>query len=66
MFLKIIHKSEASICAVTKKEVVLNRLEDLLALNICAQNFSVPKIIMESFKIEQKVEQRIKSLTTSL
>ena len=32
---------------------ILNRLEDLLALNICAQNFSVSEIKMEGFKIEQ-------------
>ena len=54
MFLKVIHKSEASvICVVIRKEVILNRLEDLLALNICAQNFSMSEIIVEGFKIEQ-------------
>ena len=31
----------------------MNRLEDLLALNICAQNFSVSEIVMEGFKIDQ-------------
>ena len=69
MFLKIIHKSEASylsVCVVIRKEVVLNRLEDLLALSICTQNFLVPDIIMEGFKIEQKAEQSVRSLTTSL
>ena len=41
------------ICVVTRNEVIMNPLEDLLALNICAQNFSVSEIIMEGFKIDQ-------------
>ena len=35
----------------------MNRLEDLLALSICAQYFLVPEIVLEGFKIEQKAEQ---------
>ena len=55
MFLKIIHKSEASfVCVLIRKEVILNRLEDPFALNVCAQNFSMSEIIVEGFKIEQK------------
>ena len=51
MFFKVIHKQV--ICVVIKKEVILNWLEDLLALNICAQNLWVSEIIVEGFKIEQ-------------
>ena len=47
----------SKLSVVIREEVVLNRLKDLLACNICAQDFSVPEIIMEGFKIEQKVEQ---------
>ena len=59
MLLKIILKSEsiyqteAIYLCYTKNEVIMNRLEDLLALNICAQNFSVSEIVMEDFKIDQ-------------
>ena len=41
----------------SEKKYVLNRLEDLLARNICAQNFSVSEIIMKGFRVEQKAEQ---------
>ena len=59
MLLKIILKSEAIYQSdaiylfVTRNEVIMNPLEDLLALNICAQNFSVSEIIMAGFKIDQ-------------
>ena len=47
----------SKLSVVNREEVVLNRLEDLLACNICAQDFSVSEIIMKGFKIEQKVEK---------
>ena len=54
MFLKIIHKSKASfICILIRKEVILNLLEYLLALNVCVQNLPMSEIIVEDFKIEQ-------------
>ena len=40
-------------CVVIRKEVILNRFEDPLELNICAQNFSASKTVMGGFKIEQ-------------
>ena len=56
MFLKVRKLStnqKQVVCVDNRKEVILNRLEDLLALNICAQNVSVSEIIMEDLKIEQ-------------
>ena len=51
---KLFTNQKQAICVVIRKEVVPNRLEDLLALsNIYAQNFSVSEIIMEGFKTEQ-------------
>ena len=48
IFLRIINNSEPSYqCC------YLNRLEDLLALSICVQNFSVSEILVEGFKTEQ-------------
>lgn len=35
----------------------MNRLEDLLALSICAQCFLVTDIVLEGFGTEQKLEQ---------
>ena len=45
--------SQKQVISVAIRKVILNWLEDLLALNICAQGFSMAEIIMESFKTEQ-------------
>ena len=42
----------------SQKEVIMNRLEDLLALNFCAQFFSVWDILMDGFKTEQSKEKK--------
>ena len=60
MFLKIIHKSEVSfICVLIRKKVILNRLEDLFALNICAQNFSVLEIIVKVSRLSKAEQSKI-------
>ena len=50
---KLFTNQKQIICVVVRKQVILNRLEDLLALNPCAQNSSMSKVIVEGFKIEQ-------------
>ena len=44
MFLKIFTNQKQVICVVIRAEVILNRLEDPSALNICAQKFSMSEI----------------------
>ena len=51
--LKLFTNQKQIICVVMRKEVILNRLEELLALNICTKNFSASEILMEGFKNEQ-------------
>ena len=51
--LKLFTNQKQVICVVMRKEVILNRLEELLALNICTKNFLASEILMEGFKNKQ-------------
>ena len=56
MLFEIIHKPEASYLCCYRKKIILNRLEDFLALNFCAQILSMSEIIVKFSRLS-KVEQ---------
>ena len=53
MFLNIIHKSEVSYLCCYQKRSYTESIKASLVLNICAQNFSMSKVVSRFRKLEQ-------------
>ena len=53
MFLNIIHKSEVSYLCCYQERSYTESIKASLVLNICAQNFSMSKVVSRFRKLEQ-------------